>query len=102
MEGPVIEAMTTLLRYSEIGNVPEEDQVWEEIDGGACIAVTRHLHTSNDDGRVYEMIVLQVSGEQSERRRVMNEFYQVFGTQARIDYGTEDSDEPDTVFWVMR
>lgn len=102
MEGPVIEATVALIQMSELGRVPEEDQIWEEIDGEACIAVTRHIYTSKEDGATYEMVVLQVSGEPSERTRVMNEFYEVFGTQAQIDYAPEDSDEPDTVFWVIR
>ena len=101
MDRPIIEAMIASLPVSEMGRIAEDHEIWEEIDGGAFLTVTRHILTSTESGIEHEVVALQISGPLDERFRVISEFVDVLGSQAQIDMGREGTGEPDTVMWVI-
>jgi hypothetical protein len=88
--------MTASLPLSTLGEVQADEEIWEENDGGAHFKVTRHQLPVEE---YTEMLALSVSGVASERRRVINEFAQVFGIPATKS-AIIASDYIDIVAWV--
>lgn len=79
MEKEIIAAMVASLPPSIPGDLPKDQEMWEEIDGGATLFVTRSLLPGPGNE---ELIALSVKGEPSERHRVITEFIAVFGPPA--------------------
>ncbi len=97
MEREIISTSVANLPPSTIGEIQQDHEIWEEIDGGAKLMVTRHiLPTPNRD----ELIALSVSGEPSERQRVIDEFSEVFGEPAQIDQQPQVRNYVDMVAWI--
>ncbi|MEO5499365.1 MAG: hypothetical protein ABIR46_02615 [Candidatus Saccharimonadales bacterium] len=76
MEKEIISSVVASLPESKLGEIPKDHEIWEETDGGAELKVTRHILLTPDR---YEFLSLSVSGEPSERQRVVREFVEVFG-----------------------
>ncbi|MBC7869073.1 hypothetical protein H7X69_02765 [Candidatus Saccharibacteria bacterium] len=95
MEKKIIESVATSLPPSKFG----EHEIWEETDGGAYFIASRHtLPTTNG----LEVLAISVSGEPSERARVVAEFCEVFGPPARLDILLEHVDHVDVVAWLVQ
>lgn len=98
MERDIIQTHVENIPTSELGRVQEDDEIWEGYDGGAKFMVSRHiLPTPNRD----EMVSLSVSGETTERERVIAEFIDVLGEPFRYDHPPEPFDKIDVVAWVV-
>lgn len=99
MEREIISSSVASLPPSIIGEIQEDHEIWEEIDGGAKLMVTRHiLPTPNRD----ELISLSVSGEPHERQRVIDEFTEVFGEPAQITQQPQLQNHIDMVAWINK
>jgi hypothetical protein len=99
MERDNIEASVASLPASRLGEIQADHQIWEETDGGAKFKVTRHMLPVNED---VPIISLSVSGEQSERARLISEFCAIYGEpepEARETFETDDG-PIDIVVWL--
>lgn len=93
MQREKIESTVASLPQSELGVLPNDDEIWEEQDGEANIKVTRHvLPTPNH----ISIVSLTVSGPSDERLRVIKEFIEVYG-QPAVPISLEP--HMDTVVW---
>lgn len=99
MEREIISVSVASLPLSEIGSIQQDHEIWEEIDGGAKLMVTRHiLPTPKRD----EIISLSVSGVPSERQRVIREFAKVFGEPIDASLHLESLEHVDMVTWLNK
>lgn len=107
MEPQIIESMVARLPVSEMTEangaprLAEDHEIWEIDDGGAKVKVTRHEIPLPDSNGVLEVIALSVSGAPNERRRVISEFAEVFGSSADSDTSPETASYIDTVLWIV-
>lgn len=99
MEKEIIESFAASIPRSELGAIQEDHEIWEETDGGAHFKVTRHLLPLPQDER--EMISLSVSGEPSERHRIMQEFKEVFGVPVSGQIALRDPAHIDILAWLV-
>lgn len=100
MEPKIIESMVASIPPSEMGEVQTDDEIWEETDGGAHFKVTRHW-VYLPEGR-HQIVALTVSGQPMERRRIIQEFVEVFGAKANgRDIDLNDETAIDTILWVV-
>lgn len=99
MEKEIISSSVASLPKSEIGKTPLDYEIWEEVDGGARLMVTRHtLPTPYSD----ELISLSVSGVPNERKRVVSEFTAVFGEPIESDLSPDIDDYVEMVSWINK
>ena len=99
MEKEVIESTVGEIPVSQLGEIQQDHEIWEETDGNAHFKVTRHILPVA--GGV-EMLSMSVSGEPSERARVVDEFCEVFGAPASLDILLEHVDHIDVVAWLVQ
>jgi len=99
MERAIIESTVASIPHSQVGEIQQDHEIWEEQDGGAKLMVTRHIISVRDR---YEMISLSVSGEPSERHRVIREFIDVFGRPFEPVLYSSRLDVIDVIVWLQR
>ena len=99
MDKEIIESWVATIPRSKLGEIQADHEIWEETDGGAHFMVTRHLLSTVG---TYEIISLSISGEPSERKRVMREFNSVLGVPESGDIALRQSDHIDLVTWLLR
>lgn len=97
MEKEIISSAVASLAFSRLGEVPEDHEIWEEVDGGAKLMVTRHILPMQT--RV-ELLSLSVSGDPSERQRVVSEFIAVFGEPIESDLAPDLDNYVEAVSWI--
>ncbi|HSW37308.1 MAG TPA: hypothetical protein VLG37_02980 [Candidatus Saccharimonadales bacterium] len=100
MERLTIEATVAGIPFSALGKVARDHEIWEGTDGGAQFKVTRH-QLAEVPG-VPEILSLSVSGEPSERDRIISEFEHVFGKAAIKDPPPEGVQYIQMVGWLFR
>jgi hypothetical protein len=99
MERQTIETMTAFIPPSELGAIPADEEIWEENDRGAHFKVTRHILPLLEPK--VEVLSMTLSGEASDRRRIIEEFSEVFGAPADAELNTPVNNEIiDTVVWI--
>jgi len=99
MEKSIIETMVTSISVSPLEKVAEDHQIWEETDGEAHFKVTRHQLPVLDHP---EFLSLSVSGEPSERTRIVCEFAEVFGQPTSSDVMPDVPENVDVVAWLLK
>ncbi|MDB5160077.1 MAG: hypothetical protein JWO99_340 [Candidatus Saccharibacteria bacterium] len=98
MEREIIEASVAGLPKSKLGEIQRDHEIWEEYDGGAKIMVTRHvLPTPQKD----EIISLSVSGEPTERHRVIKEFIAIYGRPVEVSSYSQNPEELEIIIWLI-
>jgi len=97
MEKGIIESVVASLPQSELGEVQQDGEIWEETDGGAHFKVTRHILPATDG---QELLTVSISGEIAERARIVDEFTEVFGVPASQDINPNQADYIDVIAWL--
>ena len=95
MEKEIIGSWVASLPETHFGSMHEDDEMWEEQDGGAWFKVTRHVQGSG-----MSMMAMSITGPTEERRRVIGEFSEVFGQPARKDI-SELPNHLDFIIWSL-
>ncbi|MEP7204753.1 MAG: hypothetical protein ABI716_00995 [Candidatus Saccharibacteria bacterium] len=97
MEKDIIESTVANIPTSRLGEIQKDHEIWEQTDGGAHFKVTRHtLHVAGE----LEMLALSISGQPTERARIINEFSLVFGIPSSQDVVPDRETNVDIVTWL--
>jgi hypothetical protein len=99
MERVAIETSVAEIPISPLGKVARDHEVWEGTDGDARFKVTRHQLLEVPSAP--EMLYLSVSGESSERGRIISEFSAVYGKPVGNDTSPEDPLYIDSAWWLF-
>ncbi|MBC7943636.1 hypothetical protein H7X68_04015 [Candidatus Saccharibacteria bacterium] len=99
MEKEIIESTVASIPMGHLGEIQQDNEIWEETDGGSHFKVTRHTIPV---AKGVEMIAMSVSGEPNERARVIAEFCEVFGNPIRRDTLPEDIHHVDILAWLVK
>lgn len=101
MKPEIIKTSIDKLPVSEVGKIADDNEIWEMTDGGAHFKVTRHwLSVPGQDD--LEIVAFSISGQPDERRRVIDEFKDVFGEPAESSTVPTNPEHVDIVMWLMQ
>ena len=95
----VIRSRVGEIPVSELGKIADDHEIWEETDGGAHFKVTRHKLEMLGAG--IEFLSLSVSGTDTERERIVQEFTEVLGPPNDLDQSPYSEQPVDIAGWLL-